>query len=122
MTQYEMISKVLSNFKFNEVLKTMECLDWKWATKDGLKIPDMDNLYNTSRGILEDAIELAYRSVQDTEKNSQLCRVATGGFRASARVNKLKEVLELELEFIVASWNVDNEDCYEEDNNENDNI
>ena len=113
-TQLKMLDEVLSNFDFDKTQKAMDLLDWKWARGLGLIIPTIDDLYKTSRGILEDAIELAYKSTQDNGTNSETCRISTGGFKATARVNRLGEVLHLDLEFILASWNVENEDLYED--------
>jgi hypothetical protein len=111
---YKMLDKLLSNFNFGKVQRTMEFLDWRWARKEGLVVPDLSDLYRTSKGILEDAIKLAYQSTQDNGTNSETCVISTGGFRAKARVNRLNELMTLDLEFVLTSWDVENEDLYED--------
>ena len=52
----KMIDEIMDEFNFAQVLKTMEALNWKWATaKRGYSIPDMDDLRAAAERLLRGA-------------------------------------------------------------------
>lgn len=90
------IDEIIENFDWGKVHKTMEFLDWKWATTDN-EVPTIGQLVNSSHRLLLEAYEGALREKMDFS-------IATGGFRAKALVNEEKEIFELQLAFELTSW------------------
>jgi len=94
------IDEIIENFNWRKVHKTMEALDWTWATSEG-KVPTTGALFNCAIKLLHDAYDGAERFKADY-------KVGTGGFYARATVDeKTKEIYELRLTFEVASWEYD---------------
>jgi len=57
MTNYkrEAIEYCLNTFNFERVHKVMEQVDWRWATRDGLKVPTIVQLILSAEQRLNDA-------------------------------------------------------------------
>ena len=94
------INEITENFKWERVHKTMVALDWTWHdSEDGT--PTMGRLITCAQRLLNDVYDLAL-----VEKDN--CIVATGGFRATALVDKdTKDIFELRLAFEVCNWESD---------------
>jgi hypothetical protein len=57
MTDYkkDAIEYCLNTFNFERVHKAMECVDWKWATRDGYQVPTLVQLILAAQRRLNDA-------------------------------------------------------------------
>lgn len=107
MAQYEkhqmMISNILNEFDFERVNKTMVCLDWGWLNKG---VPSIDDLRFSARERMDSAIKLC---LKDGTPN-QLYFSCSGGLKASAMKNDYGQIVFLELEFILTSWDTSDDD------------
>ena len=90
------IDEIIEYFDWGKVHKTMEFLNWTWATTDN-EVPTIGQLFNNAVRLLQDAYDGALKEKQDYI-------VSTGGFRAKALVNEEKEIFELQLAFELTSW------------------
>lgn len=84
------IKKILKNFDFEKVHNVMAHLNWTWYDTDG-KVPSIDQLK-----------ELAKKLLYHVAEEERFYSSATGGFKATKYENGT-----LELEFILASWMVE---------------
>jgi hypothetical protein len=91
-TTQEKIDHIMDHFNFNKVEETMKALNWKWALANG--VPQQYELRTEARRLLKDA---ASKNVSESDLRYY---VSTGGFKATKYFDG-----ELELEFIVTSWN-----------------
>lgn len=71
MTDYkkEAVEYCLNTFNFERVHKVMEQVEWKWHTRDGLKVPTIVQLILSAQKRLNDAWDLR-------------TTIESGGFRA----------------------------------------
>lgn len=95
MTKKEKIDEILNNFRFQRVRKTMEFLDWKYSG---------DKNYPSIEELIKSAKERLNRAYDTLESNNGYPYFSTssGGFKATAV--RLYGDIELELDFIVESW------------------
>jgi len=84
------IKKILKNFDFEKVHDVMTHLNWTWYDTDG-KVPSIDQLKELAKKLLYHAAE-----------KEGFYSSATGGFKATKYENGT-----LELEFILASWMIE---------------
>ena len=85
------IDYIMDNFDFGRVIKTMEALDWRWTSTDG--VPDEYEARTFARKLLKQA---AARIVSKEENH---CYISCGGFVARKYYDG-----GLELEFVLTSW------------------
>lgn len=106
----KMIDEIMDEFNFAQVLKTMEALDWKWATaKRGHGIPDMDELRATAERLLRGAAESRLGDYKGTHWELGIIN-GTGGFQATAWCDEDKtRITALDLSFIVEHFDVGEE-------------
>ena len=96
------IDDILDNFNFAKVLKTMEVLDWKWATSNG--VPTMDELRNQAERLLRGAANSRLGDYKNTHWELGIIN-GTGGFQATAFCDEAKtRITGLDLKFIVSEW------------------
>ena len=96
----QLISEIVENFDWEKTHKAMKLLKWQWAntiTEDG--IPTIGNLMVTAMKLLQDA----YDGAMKEKKTYYSC---TGGFEAVAHVDE-GELWNLELQFVLTSWDVE---------------
>lgn len=107
MAQYEkhqmMISNILNEFDFERVNKTMVCLDWGWFGKG---VPSIDDLRLSAR----ERIDSAIKSCLKYGAPNELYFSSSGGLKASAIKNHYGQIVFLELEFILTSWDTSDDD------------
>ena len=99
-TREQLISEIVENFDWERTHKAMRLLEWKWAsaiTEDG--VPTIGNLMVTAIRLLQDAYDGAM-------KEKETYQAGTGGFEAVAHVDD-GGFYELELRFVLASWDVE---------------
>ena len=105
----KMIDEIMDEFNFAQVLKTMEALDWKWATDSGLSIPDMNELKATAEQLLRSAAESRLGDYKDSHWELGIIN-GTGGFQATAYCDEDKtRITALDLSFIVEHFDVGDE-------------
>lgn len=88
-TLYEQMNAIMERFDFGIVLKTMEALDWTWAT---CPMITEDELRKTAMYLMDCSI----RSYEESEKWTY---TSTGGF--TARVDVYNTVPRLMLQFCI---------------------
>lgn len=100
----KMIDEIMDEFNFARVHKAMVALDWKWAGCEN-KIPSIESLRKEAERLLRDAADVRLDIFKDEHwKPPIIC--STGGFSAAAWCNEDKtEIIRLDLDFIVSSWN-----------------
>ena len=100
----KMIDEIMDEFNFAMVHKTMVALDWKWLSSES-KIPSIESLRKEAERLLRDAADVRLDIFKDEHwKPPIIC--STGGFSAAAWCNEDKtEIIRLDLDFIVSSWN-----------------
>lgn len=84
------IKKILKHFDFEKVHNVMTHLNWSWHDTDG-KAPSIDQLK-----------DLAKRLLNEVSEKEEFYSSASGGLKAIKYENGT-----LELEFILASWMVE---------------
>ena len=94
----QLIDEIVENFNWDKVYRTMDALGWIWASSEG-ETPSIGRLITTATGLLRDAYDGA-------EKEQYTYLVGTGGFQAVCYVDG-DDMYRLELQFVVASWDVD---------------
>lgn len=101
-TQKELIDDIMDNFNFKKVQSTMKFLNWKWSGSDG-EVPSVVDIRRQARKLLVEVCELCLKQ-KNISPDTQVC-VGTGGLLARAfRSECGKFVSNLELEFIIATW------------------
>jgi len=96
--QQDAIDNIMDNFKFEQVRKVMEPLDWEWAgTEEG--VPTIPELRREARRLLKMSFE---------EKTN----VSTGGFHVMYESNDDGEFIQLM--FAVEEWYEEIEEYLEE--------
>jgi len=96
--QQDAIDNIMDNFKFEQVRKVMELLDWEWAgTEEG--VPTIPELRREARRLLKMSFE---------EKTN----VSTGGFHVMYESNDDGEFIQLM--FAVEEWYEEIEEYLEE--------
>ena len=96
--QQDAIDNIMDNFKFEQVRKVMELLDWEWAgTEEG--VPTIPELRREARRLLKMSFE---------EKTN----VSTGGFHVMYESNDDGEFIQLM--FAVDEWDEEIEEYLEE--------
>ncbi len=102
----DMINEVLAHFDFETVNQTMKALSWTWATVGG--VPSLQQLKENAEHHMNSAIEQVL-----SEKNKESHKVAwmsaSGGFKAMAWKTKKGKLARVQLEFIISSWEAENE-------------
>lgn len=99
----KMVEQVLENFDFGKVYLTMRALNWTWGMEP--RTPSIESLKRTAENLLRGSINGAIKSKDLREWEGYLN--ATGGFKATAYRNRFKHIVNVELEFIVSSWDTD---------------
>ena len=92
--QQDKIDNIMDNFNFSKVETAMKATNWAWASADG--VPTEYELRKQARALLKQV------SKKYLSKVSFRCFISTGGFKATKYFDG-----ELELEFIMASWETD---------------
>jgi hypothetical protein len=86
--QLDRVDFIMDNFDFSRVARTMELLEWIWASSEGA-VPDESEIRFFARQIMKEFIS-------KNRENGD--RVSTGGFQVSVRED------ELVLEFVLEEW------------------
>lgn len=92
---YKEVETILDDFDFYKVQKTMQALNWTWAST-GAEVPDIGDLRRVARQLLNQVYVVL--DVQDEFS------VATGGFKAEGRMFTRSNKKYLRLDFIISSW------------------
>jgi hypothetical protein len=104
MTAYEkhlrMIANIINEFDFEKVHKAMKCLGWTWF---GVGCPTIDQLRNSARHRLDSAIK---GCLADGKPDIEYI-VSSGGMKATAYKNDYGQITFIQLEFILTSWESD---------------
>lgn len=98
-----MVQQVMENFDFEKVYLTMKALNWTWGFST--RTPEIQDLKRTAEHLLRGSIDGAIKSKDLKPWEGYLH--ATGGFKATAYKNRFKHIVNVELEFIVSSWDAD---------------
>lgn len=86
------VESIIQNFDFDKIQKVMSLMDWHWYTKNGFRVPSLEEIKSTAARLLSEALHYA--------KNSESPAIfSCGDFKAE--VDLAKEVIELS--FIVES-------------------
>ena len=104
---YDMINEVLAHFDFEKVYKTMTALNWKWFDKAA--VPTITELKESAEQRLNDAIEQVI-DPKNTEHHDIGWISASGGFKAMAWKNEDGTLARIQLEFIVADWDAEDDE------------
>jgi hypothetical protein len=86
------IDNIMDNFNFDRVEKAMKATNWTWGGAEN-GIPTQSELRQRARSLLKEV------STKNVTEDSFRWYIATGGFKATKYYDG-----ELELEFIMASW------------------
>lgn len=79
---YDTIFDILEGMDFYRIKKTMDFLQWYWATDRGFVIPDVYEIKKSARTILINSVVGAISS-----PNKEYV-INTGGFRAESKIYK----------------------------------
>ena len=93
--EQEDIEHILDEFDFHKVQKTVEALNWTWATSDG--IPDIGELRRCARRL--------FKYATDTDSSVHDYSTATGGFEVSRNLYPGVTKRYYSLKFVVSEWN-----------------
>jgi hypothetical protein len=103
----DMIDTVMEHFNWEKTEKTMRFLNWTWTDVPGLGVPNVDDLKSNARYLIDNAIKGALES--KTLRPWDSFSTATGGMKASVTKNKYNQINYINLEFILTSWNDDDD-------------
>jgi hypothetical protein len=96
------IDDIMDNFDFRRVHQTMEALNWKWATSNG--VPTIDELKDEAKRLLRGAANSRLDDYKNTHWELGIIN-GTGGFQATAFCDKNKtRITGLDLKFVVSEW------------------
>lgn len=102
----EMIYQILAWFDFEKVHKVMTQLDWKWVdTENG--VPSVVELKESAFSRLEDAIS-GVLDPRNKIKPDTAYYSNGGGLKATAIKDKNNKITDLNLEFILEEYDVQN--------------
>ena len=104
---YDMVNEVLAHFNFEKVHKTMTALNWKWFDKAA--VPTIAELKESAEQRLYDAIKQVI-DPKNTEHHDIGWISASGGFKAMAWKNEDGTLARIQLEFIVADWDAEDDE------------
>jgi len=102
-THEKMIQDVLDNFDFKRCRRAMIALNWTWTPNptspsiEELKISAHNRLRNAIDGILN----------RKNHNHNQPYYVSSGGLKATAYINKFKQIVFVQLEFVLTEWESD---------------
>ena len=85
------LDDIMDNFDFDRVHKTMELLDWHWATSKDGGVPTVDEIRDVAADILWELV------------NSNNEFIATGGLEARKDFSDPSNPF-IELKFVVEEW------------------
>ena len=98
------IESILNEFDFEKVHTIMTKLDWGWVSDDSnmqvFSVPSVEQLKCLAKQLLNDVLVKGRAN-----KESDIYYICSGGFKAT--YNRYLDVDNLELEFIVESWDED---------------
>ena len=98
------IESILNEFDFEKVHTIMTKLDWGWVSDDSnmqvFSVPSVEQLKCLAKQLLNDVLVKGRAN-----KESDIYYIYSGGFKAT--YNRYLDVDNLELEFIVESWDED---------------
>lgn len=99
--EQRMIDDILTEFDFSTCIKTMELLNWNWASTGS--IPSINQLKSSASRRIRSAMNLAKSG--RCSKSTYFC--SSGGLKASAWVNRYGHIIGVRLEFILTEWDTD---------------
>jgi hypothetical protein len=106
--EQKMVQEVLDHFDWIKCHQTMNLLNWEWYF---VGVPTIGDLKECAQKLFETAIQ----GVKNPSINyNSFYFVATGGLKAIAWKNKFGHIVQLELEFVLTSWESDG-DYFDED-------
>ena len=100
--EQELIDKVLKEFDFNQVHKTMRLLRWEWISPFGYEVPSLEKIKNSANNRIEGAIECS-KKVKFKNKDIEYFS-SSGGFKASVWKNIYGQITNVQLQFILTEW------------------
>jgi len=106
--EQQMIQDVMDNFDWVKCHRTMTLIGWEWYF---VGIPSITDLKDCASKLFQNAIEGVKK--REIPPNSYYYS-ATGGLKATAWKNRFNQITQVELEFILTSWDSDGD--YSDDN------
>jgi hypothetical protein len=103
--KHDMINEVLAHFDFEKVQIVMKALNWKWT---GTGIPNIKEIKESAEHHMYAAIEQVL-DPNNTEHHDIGWISASGGLKAMAWKNEDGELTKIQLEFIIADWDAEND-------------
>jgi len=101
LTPEEMIEEIMNEFDFERVHIAMNVLNWRWGIGSDFIIPSQDLIKEEARRLLENVVELTTPYSGSVKGPFS---IATGGLKATAWKSKKGNITNLELGFILATW------------------
>lgn len=106
--EQRMVQQIMDNFDWQKCHTTMSAIGWEWFF---VGVPTIDDLKECAKKLMEKSIE----GVKNPEiKFDTYYFTSTGGLKAIAWKNKYGHITQVELEFVLTSWESDG-DCLEDD-------
>ena len=106
--EQKMIQEIMDNFDWVKCHQTMLAIGWEWFF---VGIPTISDLKDCAKKLIEQSIE----GVKKPEIRSESYYFAsTGGLKAIAWKNRYGHITQIELEFVLTSWESDG-DYYVDD-------
>jgi len=99
--EQKMVQDIMDNFDWQRCHRTMGLIGWSWHY---IGVPTISDLKDRARRLFQDAIEGVKKP--DIHHNSYYF-AATGGLKAVAWKNRYGHIIQLELEFVLTSWDTD---------------
>jgi hypothetical protein len=98
----KMVNEIIEGFDFDKVHKTMVELNWTWA--ESFMPPSIEEMKDTAEYLLREAAKSRLSDDYMEIHHSSPITVGTGGFEAKAWCDEYHQITELELKFVVASY------------------
>ena len=94
----KMIEEILDNFDFHKCWNVMMSLQWGWGFQN--EIPDVDRLKKSAIERLRGVIDYAKKG----ESSKLTYYSSSGGLKATAWINRYRQIEGLQLEFVLTDW------------------
>ena len=104
--EYQLIHEIIENFDFEKCHIAMTLLNWKWAQIGGARVPTIQELKDSAKQRLINAMD----EIKTTEYKMGLDSpfiVSSGGLKASVFKNRYNHITFAKLEFVLTDWDAE---------------
>lgn len=98
--EQELVDEIIEQFNFEKCKLVMDHLNWTWRFNP--QPPTIQELKQSARNRIEDAIEGLKSSKKHSYRDAYVC--SSGGLKASVWKNRYGRICDIQLEFVLTDW------------------